>query len=273
MRVVSLLVVVAVLLLVVTLMFRRQGDGSDELLVYCAASMKVPLEELAGVYQADYGKLIRLQYGGSNTLLSQAELSRTGDLFLAADESYLDIGRRRGVVGEIVPVLAMHAVLGVARGNPKRIVMLDDLLRSDVRVALADPELAAIGKVTREQLQHSGDWEALEQSIEQRGVYKPTVSDVANDVKLGSVDAGVLWDAVARQYPEIEIVRVAELEDGVANVSVGVLTSSRDPEQARSFAKFLARDPRSTDLFAKLGYTPLESAPPRQVELGVSDAP
>ncbi len=33
-------------------------------------------------------------------------------------------------------------------------------------------------------------------AFERVTVFKPTVSDVANDVKIGSVDAGIVWEGV-----------------------------------------------------------------------------
>ena len=38
-------------------------------------------------------------------------------------------------------------------------------------------------------------------------VFKPTVVDAANDVKLGAVDAAIVWDSMAKQYPDLEFVR------------------------------------------------------------------
>ena len=51
-----------------------------------------------------------------------------------------------------MPLARMHPVLAVAAGNPKKIASLDDLLRPDVSLAQANPEVAAIGKVTHDAL-------------------------------------------------------------------------------------------------------------------------
>ena len=37
-------------------------------------------------------------------------------------------------------------------------------------------------------------------------MFKPTVNEVANDVKIKTVHAGIVWDATVRQYPELETV-------------------------------------------------------------------
>ena len=90
---------------------RLTGERSDELFMYCAAGMRKPVEEIAAMYQRQYNVRVRLQYGGSNTLLSQIEVSRVGDLYLAADMSYLELAEADGLVAEIVPIATMSAVM------------------------------------------------------------------------------------------------------------------------------------------------------------------
>ena len=99
----------------------------------------------------------------------------------------------------------MRPVVAVAKGNPKNIRTFDDLLREDVRVALANPDAASIGRTIQELLEKQRPMGRVEEHAK---VFKPTVGDVANDVKIGSVDAGVVWDATARQYPELEAVHL-----------------------------------------------------------------
>src|SRR5437588_12260181 len=53
----------------------------ESLLVYCAANLKVPVEEVARDYRKAYGIGIQLQFGGSQTQLTNAEISHRGDLF------------------------------------------------------------------------------------------------------------------------------------------------------------------------------------------------
>lgn len=258
--VVVLLVALFVLLSVLVAMLWRSPTGGDahELTMYCAAGMRGPLQIAADAYEREYGVRVLLQYGGSNTLLSQIEVSRTGDLYLAADQSYLELAREKGLVQEILPLATMEAVVGVPRGNPRQVDGLDDLLRDDVRVVLANPDQAAIGRIAREQLQKTGDWPALREQVRKTGVFKPTVGEVANDIKLGSVDTGILWDAVVAQYPDLEIVRIPQLAGGVANISIGILSNSRHPTAALRFARYLAARDQGLKTFSTLGYRPVE---------------
>jgi len=218
--------------------------------VFCAAGLRQPIEAAAKAYDAP----VELQYGGSQTLLANAEVSRRGDLFIPADDSYLQAARTKGLAAEALPLARMAPVLAVAKGNPKGIREIADLLKPGVKLAQANPEAAAVGKLVRQALEKRGQWAPVK---EKTLVFKPTVNDVANDLKLGTVDAGFVWDATVQQYPELERVPGVAF-DVTANISAVVLTSSAAPTSALRFARFLAARDRGQVEFAKGGFVPVE---------------
>ncbi len=128
-----------------------KGDngGSSALFMYCAAGIRPPVEQVAANYLKEYGAPVQLQYGGSNTLLSQIEVAKTGDLYLAADDTYTDLARQKGLVKEAIPLANMRPVIAVKKGNPQNIRGIKDLLRDDVKTALGNPDQAAIGKTAQ----------------------------------------------------------------------------------------------------------------------------
>ncbi len=105
------------------------GDEKPSVHLLCAASNRAVVEAIARDYEKECGVAVEVQYGASQTLLSSAEVSRTGDLYLPADDSYLALAREKQLVEEIIPLARMQSVVAVAKGNPKGIASLDDLLR------------------------------------------------------------------------------------------------------------------------------------------------
>ena len=164
----------------------KKSQPAQPLIIYCAASNKAVLEAITADYEREFGVPVQLQFGASQTLLASLEVSGTGDLYLPADDSYLDFARQRKLLGDQFPLATMQPLVGVAQGNPKQIKSLDDLLRDDVRLAQANPDAAAVGKLTRDALTKIGKWETLEAKT---AVFKTNVNEVANDIKLGAVDA------------------------------------------------------------------------------------
>jgi len=225
------------------------------IVVYCAASFRRPLEAAATQYERETGIRIGLQYGGSQTLLANIKLANSGDLYVPADASYLDLARSDGLVAESVAVATMRPVLAVRRGNPGGIRSLRDLLRPDVRLGLADPGAAAIGKVVKERLDAGGHWQAIERAAV---VTKPTVSDIAMDVQLNAIDAAFVWDVTVRQLSaDLEAVHLPELDGAASTIGVAVLTTSRAPAAARRFLRYLASSDKGSPHLVREGFVAL----------------
>ena len=232
------------------------GDGGPEgrqpLLVHCAAGLREPVEEVARMFEAETGTPVQLQFGGSQQLLATIAAAKRGDVFVPGDDGFLTTAKQRGDVAETVALARMDVVLAVRKGNPLKVTSISDLLRPDVRLALPDAESAACGRLARAAL--GAQWgELAKKAI----VTKPTVNEIANDLKLGSADAGILFAPLVAQYGGMEIVAVPELADVKANVAAGILKVSTNPTTALAFARYLAATDRGAKVLKETGYEPL----------------
>ena len=111
----------------------RKTPAGERLFVYCAASVKPPLEAAAREYQKKHGAQIELTFGGSQTLLANVALSGLGDLYVPADDSYIEMARQKNLVGEVLPLAEMTAVLATAKDQ--KIKSLADLLKTKLTIA------------------------------------------------------------------------------------------------------------------------------------------
>jgi molybdate transport system substrate-binding protein len=231
--------------------------GTKTLMLYCAAGIKPPVEAAAKQYEKEYGVQIQLQYGGSGTLLTNIQLAKIGDLYLAADDSYLKTAREKGLLAEMVPLAYLRAVIAYRKDNDKtrNIKTIDDLLHKDIKVSLADPDQAAVGRTIRKILKKTKQWDALEKH---KIVYKPTVNNVANDIKLRAADAGIVWDATANQYKEFAMTRIPAFEKAAKQITIGVLKSSKHPTEALKFCRYLAARDKGLKHFEHFGYEPVK---------------
>jgi molybdenum ABC transporter molybdate-binding protein len=236
--------------------------------MYCAAGLRHPVEQIARQFEAEYGIHVDLQFGGSNTLLNQMEVNKfdTGDLFLAAEDLYAKLAQEKGLAAETLPVAHQRPVIAVPKSSTKKIASIDDLLADGVKVALANPDQAAIGLTTKKLLSavprgETNLWETLERHVTKHGVFKPTVTEVANDLKLGSVDAGIVWDstvAMPSYRDTLRAVPAAELDGEPSQVTACVLNSSRQPTAALRFARYLTARDRGLPVFEQFGLRPVE---------------
>lgn len=222
----------------------------DSIMLYCAASNRAVIEKISDAYRAECGREVQIQYGPSQTLLSSIEVSKLGDLYLPADDSFLEMGREQSLISETIPIATMQGVIAVKKGNPKGIGSFADLLKAEIRLVQAN-EAAAIGKQTKRIMQSQGLWERLDKATT---AYRTTVTDVANDVLVGSADAGIVYDAVLHTYPDLDFVEIPEFEQIAAKSAVGVISTSKKPQAALHFARFVAARDRGLKHYAAHGF-------------------
>ena len=244
---------IATVVVVAALLAFMKGEASSAVEFYCAAGMKEPVAEIIAAYEKEFpGHKVEVTYGGSGTLLAKIKAQRDGDLYLAADISFIDLARKNDLAAESIPVARIRPVIVVKEGNPKKIVTVDDLMREDVRVALGNPEAASVGKTTKKLMVKLGRWEELQKAVEDRGVYKPTVNEIANDVKIDAADVAIVWDSIAGQYPELESVDIEGARK--QTVTICILNSTKVPASALHFARYLCARDRGLDVFGKHGF-------------------
>ncbi|MBX7167730.1 MAG: substrate-binding domain-containing protein [Pirellulales bacterium] len=233
------------------------ATAAQTLQVFCAAGLRAPIEQAIAAFEQEVGTQVDVQFGGSNSLLASIELARKGDLYIAADDIYLQQGRERGLVAEMLPLAMQQAVLAVPKGNPKSVRWSESLLDESLRLGLAS-EAAAIGLTSRRILEQAGIWEQVQPRVV---AFKPTVTDVANDLKLGVIDAAILWDANAAAYPEFETIQIESPANPPQPISLGVLTCSQDATAALRLARYLAARDRGLTHFRACKYQTVEGDP------------
>jgi molybdenum ABC transporter molybdate-binding protein len=227
------------------------GETAEPLVLFCAASNRAVMEAIRSDYEAEFNRPLQIQYGPSQTLLSSIEVSKAGDLFLPADDSYLNMASDKGLVAEVIPLAKMQAVIAVKKGNPKSIEKLADLVTKDTRFIQANPDAAAIGKLTRRVLSKPGLWKGLLQATT---ATHTTVTDVARDIDVGAADAGIVFDAVLHTFDGVDFVEIPELAEAQANISIGVITSSKQPQAALHFARYAAAKDRGMKRYKEYGF-------------------
>ncbi len=249
---IAFLLLVSSLVLPLGFILFMPAQKGQPLLVYCAAGMRKPMTAIAKSYEEQYGIKVNLQFAGSGILLSNVASSSSGDLFLAADLSYIEIAREKNLLKEAIPTCLLTAGLVVQKGNPLGISSLLDLRdRADLRIVIANPEAASAGKFTKKILSQAGLWQAVSARIL---AMKPTVNEVANDVKLGAADVAIIWDAVAKQYQDLEFINVPEFDLEPKTVAIGILNSAKVPADALRFARYVSARDKGLEIFKNTGY-------------------
>jgi len=221
--------------------------------VHCAAGMRLPISALAKEFQARRGVRVNLTYGGSNIMLGQIELTRKGDVYISGDADYIDMADKKGLVRSQKAICYFVPVIMVKKGNPKALRTLADLTRAGVRIGQGDPKAAAVGRLTPKILDLNGvDPAAWQKNVK---LQTPTVNELGLKIKLGTIDAAVVWRCIAAKYPkDADIVELDPKKNICPTVAGAVLSFSKNPAAAAAFLDFLTSK-RGRQVLIENGYT------------------
>lgn len=211
------------------------GTGRT-LTVLCGAGIRPAMESIKAGFEAESGCTVKVMYAGSGTLLGQLQAGVEADLYLPGDIWFIQQAKDRKMIAEHRNLAWFVPVIAVQKGNPEGIKNLNDLARDDVSVGLGKVDACAIGNVSAEILEATGIQEKINADFE--GM---TVNRLANQVKIKALDAAIIWDATAAQYPDD--IDVVALEDGFFHavpMAIGVLRQSSQKELAASLVDFAA---------------------------------
>lgn len=232
------------------------GDGSVPLEIHCAAALRLPIEAIAADYEKEFGQKVLINPGKSQTILIQLQKVRQGDLFLPADDSFIEMARKDDLIERSERVARMKPVVIVRPGFDKEIKSWNDFIAPGNKIGIAS-DGAAIDKLVKEHLKKIGKWDLLQAA-------KPAELGDVNDVgtavaKTGAVDAGITWDALAETWkkkePGVKIVHLDELDAIEAKVQIAITRCSKQSDNALRFVGFLNDRAESSKHLTDFGFT------------------
>jgi len=141
---------------------------------------------------------VSFSFAGSNTLVSQIRDGARADVLITASRSTMERAMAEGsVAGQPTVIARNHLVLAVAAGNPGGISSLEDLGDASRVIGLCAPQVPC-GELSSEALDALG-------VVASPDTLEPNVRALANKIKLGEVDAGLVYrtDAIALGLPTI----------------------------------------------------------------------
>jgi len=227
----------------------RRADGS--LLVLAASDLQFALPEIAGEFEMATGRRIQIVLGSTGNLTTQIEQGAPADVFLSANEGFLD---RLDAAGLIDPgtrrVYGIGRIAAVWSADQPGVSTLDELREPRFRtLAIANPEHAPYGMAAREALRSTGVWT----SVEPRLVLAENVAQAFQFVRSGNADAGIVALAVAMGVPGTPLLLVdADLHQPIRQ-SGAVLRDARDPFLAEEFLDFVTGD-RGREILQRYGF-------------------
>ncbi len=222
-------------------------------LVFAAASLTDVLQAQAETFGKERSVRVDINFGASNSLAQQIARGAPADVCISAGGQPVDELERAGLTapGSARELLSNDLVL-VAPAGAGLVRSLDDLRKPNVRLAIADPDLAPAGLYARQSLVSLG----LLSAVQPRLIMGRDVRITLAYVESGSADAAVVYRTDAQISRDLEVVATfPDASHAPIVYSAVVLNASSDRASAAAFLDFL-QGPSAREVFQKYGFTP-----------------
>ncbi len=225
--------------------------GPQALTVYAAADLAFAFKEIIPLFEHATGAKVTLVLGSTGNLAIQIEHGAPADVFFAADQSFVEGLRARGVV--IPGTQSLYAqgriVLAASRKAGVAVRDLADLAKAEVRrVAIANPAHAPYGRAAQEALEAAGLWARLRSKL----VYGENIRQTLQFIQTGAVEAGIVALSVA-DVPEVQYVPIEPKLYRPLNQMAVVVKRSARPELGLAFIQFL-NGPEGRPIMRRFGF-------------------
>lgn len=250
------LVLAAVAALVGCAPRRSAGQPLD---LFAAASLREVLDAAAVEHRRRSGRIVQAAYAGSAQLARHIAQGAPADLFVSADETWMDwldqrglietVARRRLAANRLVLITPVSgAAAGVNLASPEAFVQR----LGDGRLAIAEATVPA-GRYGRQALVHANLWALVKDRLAPTADVRGALALVARE----EAPLGVVYATDARVEPKVRVAAVFS-PDGHAPIRypgapVRRADGAGDPEGARAFLDFLAGPPGQA-LFRDFGF-------------------
>ena len=239
-----------------------------EVVVFAAASLEATLTEIADQYKEVAPEVtLTFSFESSGTLRTQIIEGAVCDLFISAGQSQMndleagqnDTGADYVYSDTRIDFVENKVVLAVPDDNPKDIQTFSDLATDKLSLLCIGNDDVPVGSYSLEILDTLGiDIAQLES--DGKVTYASNVTEVANQVKEGAVDCGIIYATDAYTY-ELTVVdqATADMCSQVIYPAAVMKSSSGEAAEAaaQAFLDYLHTDESAIAVLEGVGFTVL----------------
>lgn len=234
----------------------KQDDKGP--VVLAAASLQDALEAVAEEWKGQGHPAPVLSFAATSALARQIESGAPADLFISADERWMDkvegkglirAGSRADLLGNSLVLVApaqSDVQLAIAPGFPLAATL------GTRRLAMADPEAVPAGRYGKEALTKLGVWDAVADKVAPAENVRAALTLVGR----GEAPLGVVYATDAKAEPKVRLVAsFPETSHSPIRYPVAVLKAASDAD-ADGFRAYLSSEGAGA-IFRRYGFTTL----------------
>lgn len=225
------------------------GEPREPLTLYAGKGLKVAVDEVVANFQRREGVKVNVIYAGSHTLLNVINTTHRGDVFIPGSSYYVE---QAGVMVADSRYVARHVpTFAVSPLSDKPLSVYADLLQPGVRIAVANEQMAAIGRVATAIIANTPEGEQFSNNIV---ITASTVNELMQLLKEGRVDAAMIWtDMLYWEGGEVmKRIDIPEAINQAKEIRVATLSTTELPIEAKLLTAYIANE--GSEIFIKHGF-------------------
>lgn len=231
---------------------------SETLTVFAAASLREAMDEQAKRFESAAGNKVIVAYGGSNALARQIEAGAPAEVFISADEDWMDYldqrrllvpGTRSNLLRNQLVLIApssSNAALRIAPG-----FSLGTALGNE-KLAMANPDSVPAGKYGKNALESLGVWKNVEKQVVRTDNVRAALALVAR----GEAAFGIVYKTDALVEKGVCIVDTFPEPTHAPIVYPAALVAPARSPAGKALLDFL-RSGAARPIWEKYGFAPL----------------
>ena len=221
--------------------------------VSAAASLSDVLREIGGAYQKQSGDTVLFNFGASSLLARQIMEDAPADLFISADELWMDRLQQRGYIVKKSrkSILSNTLVIIVPSDSTLKIASAKDLADPSIRsIAVAEPQTVPAGMYAKEYLRKLKVWDRITMKL----IPTDNVRGALAAVESGNVETGIVYktDALISRVVRIAF-EVPRDEGPKISYPIALVAESKQKAAAQRFIDYLQSAP-AREVFRKYGF-------------------
>ncbi len=224
-------------------------------LVLAAASLQESLNAAADAFAAKGEARPVISFAASSALARQIDAGAPADLFISADEPWMDFLANKHLLksGTRVSFLTNRLVLVAPAARtldlPIRAGFPLATALGDGKLAMADPDSVPAGKYGKAALTNLGVWRAVEPKVARAENVRAALLLVSRD----EARAGIVYETDARAARGVLVVGVfPEISHAPITYPLAIVAGSQNPAAARFRAFLLSAEGKA--IFARFGF-------------------
>ena len=233
-----------------------RADDAKGPTIFAAASMKTALDAISSAWIAKGGKAPVISYASSGVLAKQIQSGAPADLFISADEKWMDVLAKDGAIKpETRKALLGNGLVLVAPATADaglKIAKGFDLAGAigESKLAVCTVSSCPAGIYGKEALETLGVYKAVEPKLAQADNVRAALVLVAR----GEAKYGIVYATDAKAEPKVKVVDTfPEATHAPIVYPIAVTKDSKNPDAA-AFEAFMS-GPEATTLLVGQGFT------------------